>query len=234
MRSFVRRSFSHYDEMGLGKAKDSTFEEIKQAYLINSLKYHPHKDMTAFDKHYAKANFVRQYQAFEVLHNKKARARYDAALNGGHHLDLYAEASAYKRASAYFHGYFGKHLWRKWELGTQVSGTVHRHGKKYMVTIYPDGTSSEERLPGETKHEEHGFHLLLHELPKGGILAANFIPESVHQFHIGSFQLGNYIFALVAISPTLLVVAAFVVFCYKMCCAPKPRKKRKKGAKYYD
>ena len=82
MRSFLRRSFSHYDEMGLGKAKDSTFDEIKQAYLINSLRYHPHKDMTAFDKHYAKANFVRQYQAFEVLSNRKARARYDAALNG--------------------------------------------------------------------------------------------------------------------------------------------------------
>ena len=215
--------------MGLGKAKDSTYEEIKQAYLVNSLKYHPHKDMTAFDKHYAKANFVRQYQAFEVLGNKHARARYDAALNGGHHLDLYAEASAYKRASAYFHGYFGKHLWRKWEKGTQVTGKVHRDGKMYMVTIYPDGTSSEERLPGESKHQEHGFHLLLHELPKGGILAANYVPEWVHQFHIGGFDVGTYIFAFVACLPTFAVIAAVVTLFYQKCCKPKPRKKRKKS-----
>ena len=170
-------SFSHYDEMGLGKAKDSTFEEIKRAYLINSLKYHPHKDMTAFDKYYAKANFVRQYQAFEVLGNEHARKRYDAALNGGHHLDLYAEASAYKRASAHFHGYFGKHLWRRWEQGTQVSGTVHRNCEKFLVTIYPDGTSSEEPTGERTGHchAEHGFHLLLHSFPTGGVLAATWV-----------------------------------------------------------
>ena len=80
--------------------------------------------MTAFDKHYAKANFVRQYQAFEVLGDARARKRYDAALNGGHHLDLYAEPRAYARASAFFHGYFGKHLWRTWEMGTQARAGV--------------------------------------------------------------------------------------------------------------
>lgn len=215
--------------MGLGKAKDSNYDEIKQAYLINSLKYHPHKDMTAFDKHYAKANFVRQYQAFEVLSNHKARARYDAALNGGHHLDQYGEARAYKRASAYFHGYFGKHLWRKWEVGTQVSGTVHRDGKKYMVTIYPDGTSSEERLPGDSSHEEHGFHLLMHQLPKGAILAANYVPEWVHQFHVGGVDVGAYVFAFVAVSPTLLFLIAVFTAVYRACFVPKPRKKRKKS-----
>ena len=47
-------------------------------------------------------------------------------------------------------------------------------------------------------------------------------------------DVGAYVFAFVAVAPTLSVIAAVVIAIYRTCCRPKERKKRKKAKKLED
>ena len=58
----------------LGVAKNATEEEIKKAYKRLAIKYHPDRNP---DNKEAEEKFKEAAEAYEVLHDKEKRAKYD-------------------------------------------------------------------------------------------------------------------------------------------------------------
>lgn len=74
------KNMSYYDLLGL--VKTASAAEIKRAYKARAMMLHPDRNLEKDTT----AEFVEIQQAYEVLSNANARARYDA--NGGHSIDF--------------------------------------------------------------------------------------------------------------------------------------------------
>jgi curved DNA-binding protein CbpA len=132
---------SLYDVLGVGR--DAATAEIKKAYRVAALRWHPDKNPGSREE--AERRFVAIAAAYEVLSDDQRRAAYD---RGGSDLvrgggPFGGGPFDFARASAMFHESFGEALAQSWRPGTQVSGTLARGGKRVTVTIHPDGTSDE-------------------------------------------------------------------------------------------
>ena len=70
-------SNDHYKVLGL--SPQATLKDVKSAYRSLALEYHPDKNSSPE----APAKFQKVAEAYEVLSDKDARARYDAGSKGG-------------------------------------------------------------------------------------------------------------------------------------------------------
>ena len=84
------------------------------------------------------------------------------------------------------------------------------------------------------RHKEDPWNSILAGAATGGVLAATWVPEWLHQHHLFGMEVGVLLFAAVAVAPTLSAVAAVVFLVWYKCLRPKPRKKRKKTKKLED
>ena len=69
-------TYTHYDMLGLNV--EATFEEIKRAYKVEAMKWHPDRN----NAKYAAERFMKIKEAYEILSNEESRNAYDKALRG--------------------------------------------------------------------------------------------------------------------------------------------------------
>lgn len=136
--SLRRQDNSFYEVLGV--ERDASMAAIRKAYRKAALLNHP--DKNPHDRDGAEKRFVRIAQAYEVLGDEAARARYDrgGGVGDGTALD---RGFDFSRASEMFDANFGEALLRQWQPGMRISGTMVSNGKRVSVTIYPDGTTEE-------------------------------------------------------------------------------------------
>ena len=118
----------------LGVARSASGAEIKAAYRRQALAHHP-------DKGGDPDVFVRVSQAYEDIGSADARRRYDAT--GGAAPARRGNWGGAARAREMFTESFGDELWRHWEPGATVTGSLSRDGERVDITIHPDGTVDE-------------------------------------------------------------------------------------------
>lgn len=70
------RTYTHYDMLDLDC--DATQEEIRHAYKVLAMKWHPDRNKAK----YAAERFMKIKEAYDVLSDKRRRAEYDEMLNG--------------------------------------------------------------------------------------------------------------------------------------------------------
>lgn len=69
-------AYTHYDMLDLDC--DATQEEIRRAYKVMAMKWHPDRNKAK----YAAERFMKIKEAYDVLSDKRRRAEYDEMLNG--------------------------------------------------------------------------------------------------------------------------------------------------------
>lgn len=122
-------------------SRESTDKEVKQAYRRLALQHHPDKQP---DDPLASRRFTRIAEAYEALKDGEGRRRYAAGgSRSGNRLFRYEDAQSM------FQQDFGERIWRDWREGVKVEGVLIKGGKKYMMTIFPDGTVQEKEEVGK-------------------------------------------------------------------------------------
>jgi curved DNA-binding protein CbpA len=117
-------------------SRESTDKDVKQAYRRLALQHHPDKQP---DDPLASQRFTRIAEAYEALKDVEGRRRYAA---GGSRSSN--RLFKYEDAQSMFQQDFGERIWRDWHEGVKVEGVLIKGGKKYMMTIFPDGTVQEK------------------------------------------------------------------------------------------
>ena len=142
-RAALADTRSHYEVLQVSSTASTP--EIRKAYRAAALINHP--DKNPGDRAAAEARFIRIAQAYECLKDKAARAAYD---RGGGQGDGSSSSSSsmgfgrdFRWADSVFEEDLGETLSKEWQPGMTVSGVLVRDGKRYTITINPDGTTDE-------------------------------------------------------------------------------------------
>lgn len=204
----------------LGVARTASSAEIKAAYRKQALAHHP-------DKGGDESMFVKVAQAYEAVGVESARRRYDAGGRSAARRDRDWDA----RATEMFRESFGDELWRNWEEGATVTGTLSRGGERVEITIFPDGsveevstTSAARRgastVSRVTRTDASGRTSSMTSISLegsfGDALAAAVVPDWL----AGLPGIGPGLAWAVAWVPTLLGLG----LCWRCCCAPAKKR----------
>jgi curved DNA-binding protein CbpA len=226
-------AYSHYEALGLESNASAT--EIKRAYRRLALQWHP--DKNPGNEKSAEAHFIRVSEAYSTLSDPNSRKIYDQqrvnekyAANVGGHSDRFTFGRRTRRfdlrdAEALFSGSFGDSLWREWQPGSTVSGTLVRGGRKLSVTIGPDGEVIEE---SESSGDSNGAGYVYMkrrsatgsrveiQISDMGAFMRDMLPSSLASIPV----LGVFLSAVLGWTPTLLCMG-----CMWMCCGPRGKGK---------
>ena len=132
---------SHYEVLQVSPT--ASIAEIRKGYRSAALVNHPDKNPK--DRAAAEERFIRIAQAYECLKDKSARAAYD---RGGGQSDGRRSSDVgfgrdFRWADSLFEEDLGDTLSKQWQPGMTVSGVLVRDGKRFAITIHPDGTTDE-------------------------------------------------------------------------------------------
>jgi curved DNA-binding protein CbpA len=209
---------SHYETLGV--SRDASLAEIRKAYRVLALRWHPDKN-TGCDRAEAERRFVEIGAAYEVLSDEQKRAAYD---RGG--MDLVNAGSGgfggspfdFFRASQMFNENFGEALANDWRPGMRVSGTLVRNGKRVNITINEDGTTDEYEEDGV-----QGAYSYVQRSGAGGSSTVIQINGSLGQA-LADMVLPQTMQRLPVVGPTLrngvswVPTLACLGCCYACCC----------------
>ena len=196
----------------LGVERDASMAEIRKAYRKAALINHPDKNPD--DREGAEKRFVRVAQAYEVLGDEAARARYDhgGGVGDGTALD---RGFDFSRANDMFNANFGEALMRQWQPGMRISGTMVANGKRVSVTIHPDGTTEEtESATGRTG----GYRTVSTSGPGGSMHTVHL--EGGLGENLAAFLLPEVVAGLPVVGPAMVTAVSWVptLLC-GICCA---------------
>ena len=202
----------------LGVPRGASTAEIKAAYRKAALKYHP-------DKGGDPDMFVKVAQAFEDVGDPAARRRYDAG--GGRAPARRGGATTPFRAREMFRESFGDELWRSWEPGATVTGSLRRDGERVDVTINPDG-SVDERTTAARQGGRSTYSKVTRTGPDGrssssvsisldGSLGEAFAAAVVPDWLARLPGAGALVVLAATWTPSLLCLS----FCWRCCLKPK-------------
>lgn len=175
----------------------------------------------------AEERFIRIAQAYECLKDKDARAAYD---RGGGQGDGTGRDVGFGRdfrwADSVFEEDLGDTLSKQWQPGMTVSGVLVRNGKRFTITIHPDGATDEAEEAAAGGGKGGGYRSVKRvgadgstsyaiNIEGGAGLAELLVPAWVTSLPV----LGTAIVAVVSWIPMLCCAGC----CWACCCRSSRR-----------